>query len=138
MGIQGNKITIVDSEFYAAWCYPDAGLIHHQWQKHCSGNDFRDSLTAAVSAFEKFNCFKWLSDDSKFNGTIQPDDWKWGEIHFTNRIIEVGWKYSAMVMPAKTLARISETALCNYLASRGVDTKFFTEIDKAIEWIGSK
>ena len=130
-----DKITVVDNEFYIAWCYPTQRLIHHQWQKHCVGDDFRKSITGAVEAFEKYNCFKWLSDDRKFDGVLHPDEWTWWETHFTDRAIKAGWKYFAMVFPTKAIAKMSSTALTKYFIARGVETGFFTEFEEAQKWI---
>lgn len=133
-----TKIRVVDNEFYIAWCYPEERLIHHRFKQFCSGDDFRKSLTMAVEAFETYNCRKWLSDDRDFTGSLAPDDWNWGETNFVDRTVAAGWKYSAMVMPASALAKISTMSLVCYFSSKGVEAKYFVDIEKAEAWIRSK
>ena len=134
-GLEGGRLTVIDNEFYTACCYPTKGLIHHQWHKYCVGENLRNALTKAVEAFMMHHCTKWLSDDRKFGGVLHPDDWKWGETHFTDRAIEAGWKYSATVLPEKAIAKLSTSALIQYFAARGVETRFFTRLLDAQQWI---
>ena len=136
--LEESRLTVIDNEFYTAWCYPRKGLIHHQWHRYCVGENLRNALTEAVEAFRKHKCSKWLSDDRKFGGVLHPDDWKWGETHFTDRIIEAGWKYSAMVLPEEAIAKLSTSALNEYFAARGVEAKFFTQLLDAQQWIYQK
>ena len=128
-------ISVVDNDVYSAWCYPTKSLIQHKWHQYCFGDVFRSNMTKAMDAFEKYNCTKWLSDDRDFAGALHPDDWKWGEVYFTDRLVPKGWKYSAMVLPATGLAKISTTALINYFASKGLEARFFSDFNEAKKWI---
>jgi hypothetical protein len=132
-----ERITVVETDTYTAWCYPDNGIIHHQFNRPCRGDEFRTPMLQAAEAFEKYHCTKWLSDDRKF-GPLDPEDWKWGEVHFTDRIIKKGWKYSAMVLPEDMFGKISTSALVDYFDAKGVEAKFFTYIEKAKQWLHSK
>ena len=133
-----TKLTVAETDAYTAWCYPSRRLIHHQWHKYCKGDEFREPMLKAVEAFEEHRCTKWLSDDRDFAGPLDPEDWKWGEVYFTDRIVEVGWKYSAMVMPKEAFAQISTTALIHYFDAKGVEAKFFTSLEEARQWLDSK
>ena len=133
-----QKITIVENEFYTAWCLPRFGLIHHQWHQYCYGDKLQNYLTMGAQAFEEYKCNKWLSDDRKFGGALHPDDWSWGEVHFTPRLIKAGWKYYAMVLPAGVIAGMSANALISFFAEKGVDTQLFTQLDEAQNWLNSK
>jgi hypothetical protein len=132
-----EKITIVDNEFYTAWCFPTKRLIQHQFHQYCYGDDFRTNLIKAAEAFENYNCIKWLSDDRK-HGTLHQDDWAWGEIHFTPRIIKAGWKYYAMVLAPKVIAAMRQASLVEYFKSKGVTAEMFTELKEAEKWLDSK
>ena len=130
-----EKITVIDDVNYTAWCYPKQRLIQHEWHQYCMGDSFRKSMTVAFAAFEQYNCDKWLSDDRHFLGAIAPEDWQWCESEFSGRGIWARWKFSAMVMPASALARISLQSLITYFASKGVDARFFSDFDEAATWI---
>ena len=123
-----TKITVVDTDTFTAWCYTAKGLIHHQFHKPCRGDDFRTPMLQAVEAFEKYHCTKWLSDDRRF-GPLDPEDWKWGEVYFTDRIVKKGWKYSAMVLPEDAFAKISTSALIDYFDAKGVEAKIFAGLE---------
>lgn len=133
--IHRNEIKIVDNEFYTAWVIPEYRMISHVWHKHCKGDTWRNNITSAADAFEKHNCIRWLSDDRRFLGTLDPEDWKWGDIHFSARCQAAGWKYFAMVLPESGMAKISIRAVCNAFASHGVETEAFTDYAKAFSWI---
>ncbi len=133
-----NKITVVDNNVYIAWCYPERRLIHHQFRTYCKGDAFRSSITKALEAFEKYKCYKWLSDDRNFMGVLNPEDWKWGETNFTDRAIALGWKYSAMVLPEQMIAKLSTMALSNVFAAKGLTANFFSDFDQAQKWINEQ
>ena len=131
-------ITVVETEVYKAWCYPQRGLIHHQWLKHCKGEPFRDAMSRGLEAFEQYGCSKWLSDDQLYSGPMDSDDWTWGVVNFTEPAIKAGWKHSAMVMSPATFAAISTTALVDFFQTRGVEAAFFADFNEAKTWIFSK
>ena len=134
----GDKITVVDTEFYTAWCFPEKRLIQHQWHRYCSGEDFRESMAKVVSAFEQYNCYKWLSDDREFLGAVAHEDWQWCDTEFLGHGIWERWKYSAIVMPEALLAKISLQSLVGYFASKGVEAMYFSDFNEAETWIGEK
>lgn len=133
-----EKITVVDTEVFTAWCFPTKRLIHHQFHRYCYGEIFRANLIKATEAFEQYNCFKWLADDRGFTGALHPDDWEWGAVHFTPRAIKAGWKYYAMVLPDKVIAAMRQSQLVEHFAALGVKTRMFTKLAEAQEWIDSK
>ena len=133
-----ERITIMDNDLYSAWCYPAKGLIQHKWHRYCGGDDFRKCLGAAMDALEKYHCDKWLSDDREFTGAMSHEDWQWCETTFSGRSIWEIWKYSAIVMPAPILAKISLQSLIAYFSSKGVEAKYFADFDEAQAWIAKK
>ena len=133
-----SKVNVVDTDVYTAWCYPTKKLIHHQWHAYCKGDAFRDPMLKAIEAFEKYGCTKWLSDDRDFAGPLDLEDWKWGEVYFTNRIVARGWRYSAMVLPKEAFAQISTGALIDYFDAKGVEARLFTSLEEAEQWINRK
>ena len=95
-------------------------------------------MAAALEAFIKYNCFKWLSDDRKFAGVLHQDDWEWGTTNFTPQAVEAGWKFYAMVLSDRTIAAMRQNQLVEYFAAHGVKAELFTKIEEAEAWIESK
>jgi hypothetical protein len=132
-----DKMTIIDNAFCSTWCFPTKRLMQHQWHKFCYGEDFRNVMTQAAEAFEKYNCIKWLSDDRNF-GAIHPDDEAWGKAYWFPRVLTAGWKYHAMVLPVSIIGHMSLTAMVDFFAEQGVQAKVFSDPDEAMKWLDSK
>lgn len=96
--------TVVDNEFVTVWVYPDKKIVRHQFHKFIFGEKFRDDLMSGAAAFEKHHCVKWLSDDRN-NSALLPDDMEWAQTQWELRILKAGWKYWALILPKKWLAR---------------------------------
>jgi hypothetical protein len=138
MVTDGKIVTELDDEYLTIWCYPAQGLLHHRWKKFCTGEPFRQYLLRSAEAFEKHNCFKWLSDDREFNGAVATEDWKWGQVHFAQRCVDAGWKYHALVLPEKALAKTSIRALTIYFTQMGIEIQVFADPSPAQKWIAGK
>ena len=78
-----NTIVVLENEFATTWCYPSKRLIHHEFHRFCSGDDFRNVMTKGAEAFEAHSCTKWLSGD-KMIGLAPPEDVEWGRQHWTS------------------------------------------------------
>jgi hypothetical protein len=132
------KLTIVDNEYYTAWCYPAQRLVEHQWHKYCYGETLREIMNKSADAFEEHKCFKWLSDDRQFCGAMHTDDVIWGKEKWAPRMFEAGWKYHAMVLPKTIIGSMGITDMVNWYKKMGVKTKIFRTTEKARSWLESR
>ena len=133
-----SGIQVVNNEFYSAWFAPEYKMIHHMWKRYTTGETWRSNMTAAADAFEQYHCDRWLSDDRRFLGTLSQEDWAWGDVNFSKRCRDLGWKYFAMVLPKSGMAKVSIRAVCNAFSAHGVETEAFTEYRKAFFGIMGK
>ena len=132
-----SRITIVDNEFASSWCYPEEGIIHHQFHKFTFAEEFRNVMTKDAEAFEKYGCDKWLSDDRNI-GVLHPDDKAWGDENWLPRVMKAGWKYWALLLPEKAIGQLSLNQLVEEFSELGIIVKIFSDPDEALEWLGSQ
>lgn len=131
------EITVLDNEFATLLCYPSKRLIHHEFHKFCSGDDFRNVMNKGAEAFETHKCTKWLSDDRKV-GLIPPEDVEWGRCDWTPRVIKAGWKYFAMVLPEKVIGQMYHTSIVEEFSKMGIEAQIFRTPEEGMDWLNSK
>ena len=129
-----EKIVVMDNEYATVWCYPEKRIIHHQFHQFTHGESFNNTLIQGAEAFEKYRCTKWLSDDREL-GIVHPDNAKWGEVNWTPKVVALGWKYWASLMPTKTTGQMSLKAIAAHFQEHGVTVEFFTNTDEAMRWL---
>lgn len=126
--------TIIDNEFVTMWVYPDKGIVRHQFHKFMHGETFRQALMKGADAFEKYRCSKWLSDD-RGNSALLPEDVEWGQIHWEPRIMKVGWKHWALILPEKVVGQMNMNRLIKRYSDLGVNVKIFSDPTEALNWL---
>jgi hypothetical protein len=129
-----NIQTIVDTEFVTLWYYPEEGIIHHQIHKYLYGSALRDALTAGGRLVEAHGAQKWLSDDRK-NSALHPEDSRWTQTVWFPRVARAGWKYWAMVLPAKVTGQMYMKRAVEGVTAQGVTTEMFDEPEVALRWL---
>ncbi|MES9926492.1 MAG: hypothetical protein ABW158_00105 [Candidatus Thiodiazotropha sp. 6PDIVS] len=78
---------------------------------------------------------KWLSDD-RLNSVLDPDDLAWSEEYWRPFAIAAGWKYWAVLPPAKARGKIHMERITNNVDSHTkVLVEIFTGFDLAWEWL---
>ena len=130
-------ITILDTPQITVWYYPESKIVHHQMHQYTHGKDFRDALTAGVEAMKKHGAKKWLSDDRK-NPVLTPEDQQWGQEVWAPQVIKAGWKYWAIVLPERVLAKFRMEERAERYSKMGVTVKTFTDPDEAMRWLKSQ
>lgn len=128
------KLTVLDNEFITIWCYPQKGIIHHQFHQYAFGDAFRELLMTGADAFEANQCAKWLSDDRNF-GAILPEDKAWGDAVWRPKILNAGWKYWSMVLPEKMTGKMNIQKLVIEYSALGVSTKLHDDPNEALKWL---
>lgn len=132
-----EKEIICDNEFCLMWCIPQKRLIQHQWRKFCYGEEFKSIMTAGAETFRKYKCIKWMSDNRNFSA-MHPDDMAWGLAHWAPKMLKVGWKFHAMVLPEKVVGQISSKSMLSWFEERGIRTRIFSDPEEASAWLEEK
>jgi hypothetical protein len=130
-------VTILDTPQITVWYYPESKIIHHQMHQYTHGKDFRDALTAGVEAMRKHGAKKWLSDDRK-NPVFSAEDQQWAQEVWAPQVIKAGWKYWAIVLPERALAKFRMEERAERYSKVGVTVKTFTDPDEALRWLKSQ
>ena len=126
--------TIIDNEYATLWYHPESKIVHHQFHQPIGGQAFRDVLNKGLEAFQEFGAQKWLSDD-RGNSALSPEDSDWSINNWAPRVIAAGWKYWAIVMPAKVIGQMNMQRFIKTYGDQGVTVQIFSDLDEAMRWL---
>ena len=134
MSDTNEVITIIDDSHMALYFHPEHRIVHHEIRSHMPEGEFRRLLSTGLECFVEKKCVKWLSDDRKQHH-ITPEDNDWGDRSWGPRMIEAGFKFWAVVPPAKGLGKIQIKRFIEEYAARGVTVETFDTPESALEWL---
>ncbi|WP_316367480.1 hypothetical protein [Candidatus Thiodiazotropha sp. CDECU1] len=133
-----TRITQVETEYACLWFYPEVGIIHHQFLQPISGDDFRSVLMSGLRLMQEHGAQKWLSDDRK-NSILPAEDSAWSQDYWLPRAYQAGWKYWAVLPPAKARGQINMKRLMEFVGEqRKVLIDVFSDPDQAWQWLASQ
>lgn len=129
-------IKIMEDANISIWYYPESKILHHQIHRFFFGAPFRDALNKGVEVFGECGAQKWLSDDRE-TPALSKEDLEWGDRDWFPRVLKLGWKYWAIVLPEKIVGQLTVKRLADTYKSRGVETRMFSSPDEAKKWLES-
>ena len=129
-----DVLTIIDTEAVSLRYHRSTRIVHHEIRRFVHGAELRELLTEGVRAFRKYGACKWLSDD-RGNGPLKPSDGQWAKEVWSREVLAAGWKYWAVVMPAKTMAQMNMERWIAVYAKLGVTAQAFTDPNEAMSWL---
>jgi hypothetical protein len=129
------RITKIENEHAFLWYYPNQRIIHHQFLQPISGEAFQSVLMAGLDLMREHGAEKWLSDDRK-NSILPAEDSAWSQDYWLPRAYQAGWKYWAVLPPAKARGRINMQRLMDFIGEqRKVKVQVFSDPDDAWQWL---
>ena len=131
-----KKIEILDNDYATVYCLPDDRIVYHRFKQFAEGDNFRNVITRAADAFEKYQCTMYLSDDTKI-GVYNSEDTNWGEIHFTPRLVKAGWTHWVIMSPERVAGKIRLKTVIEHFKSFGVQVDVYDDVDKGYEFLTS-
>jgi hypothetical protein len=129
-----DVLTIIDTEAVSLHYYPATRIVHHEIRRFIHGPQLRALLLEGVRAFRKYGANKWLSDD-RGNGPLKPEDATWASTEWSPQVIAAGWKYWAVVLPAKAMAQMNMQRWTSVYAKAGVTVQVFEHPKAAMQWL---
>jgi len=130
-----EKITVFENECATMVYYPDTKILHNTFRGRPTGKQFREALNAGVETMKKYGSTKWLSDDRENEAEFSPEDDKWANTVWFPKMVKVGWKTWAMVVPKKMEARFNVKEIIDKIFAEGVRIMVFSDLDEALEWL---
>jgi hypothetical protein len=132
-----EKELILENEYVSLWFYPEDKIVHHQLHKFIFGDHYKDFFTKGADVFEENGCVKWLSDDTH-SSALRQEDIDWGMVNWVPRMIKAGWKYWALVMPNKAVAKMNHRELIEHFKEQGVTVEIVSNTQEGLAWLRSK
>lgn len=129
-----SRITALENAHISLWFYPDIKIVHHQIHRYTSGALLREANEKGVELLQQHGACKWLSDDRN-NGPLPPEDLAWAHDNWTPRAIKAGWKYWALVIPEKAVAKMNMKRFQAEFAQAGVTVQTFNDPESAMAWL---
>jgi hypothetical protein len=133
-----QRITVIDSDAACLWYHPGAGIVHHQFNKPVGGDVFQNVLMVGLRLLNEHHARKWLSDD-RANAMLPADDSAWSQEYWLPRAVQAGWKYWAVIPPAKARGRVTMKRLMSFVGEEaGVTIRIFSESEQALQWLAEQ
>jgi len=128
---------IYDSPLATMYYYPDTKIIHHEI--HLSNepwkdNEFRELMMLGSRTLAEKGAQKWLSDDRN-TLAVNKMEYQWGHDYWFPETLKRGWKHWAIVQPKHLIAQLNLEIMVKEYAAQGINAMFFTEVDKAMDWL---
>jgi hypothetical protein len=127
--------TLIDNDAVFLCYHPQLKIVHHEFRRFVYGDQLRDILEKGLEALREHGARKWLSDDRR-NGALKPADAAWSLKDWAPRARASGWKYWAVVLPAKILGQMNMNRwIAGESAEHGMTAQAFTDPGDARIWI---
>jgi hypothetical protein len=125
---------IIQNDYASLIYYPDTKIVHHTFLKPISGKAFREVLDTGAKTLEKYQAFKWLSDD-RANSALPQEDTDWSMKDWFPRAVKAGWKYWALVVPQDFMGRVNMNEFVESYLDQGLRIAVFVEPEEAMKWL---
>jgi hypothetical protein len=126
--------TVIDNEYASLWVYESQGIVHHQFKKFISGENFRSVLSTGLKELTTRRAKKWLSDD-RSNGALKPEDEEWAQGVWFPKTVAAGWKYWAIIPPEKVVGKMNIQRFIQTFAKAGITAQVFPDPTDALKWL---
>ena len=130
-----EKTTVFQNDCAVLVYYPEAKIVHNTLSGQPTGTQFREALNAGVEVMKKYGGTKWLSDDRENKVIFSAEDQEWADNDWFPRMVQVGWKTWAMVVPYEIKARFNLQEIVDKNFERGIRIAVFSELDEAFQWL---
>lgn len=125
---------ILENDQVTLWYYPELAIVHHQMVTAPSSEQFRQLLEKGADTLERFKAIKWLSDD-RGNTLLRPQDEEWADTIWLPRVLKLGFKYWAIVLPSAAIGKLNMQRLANQHKQRGIISRVESTPQPAFEWL---
>lgn len=129
-----EPITVIDNQYATLMYHPDARIVHHELHRFVYSDMFRHVLNQGLMLMKQHGADKWLSDD-RFNSALTPEDGAWAVTHWGPRVIDLGWKAWAIVLPDSYIGKQNMQEYIDLYTRRGVMVEVFEDPDEALVWL---
>lgn len=104
------------------------------WRAVATNEEFRDACSRIYTLLKTHQGSSTLADARKFKA-ISPEDQEWSvKIHLP-RMVAIGFRKSAVVVPESQAAMMVLNRLVSMVGNQPVETVYFDTIEKAREWL---
>lgn len=130
-----SRVSIIENEHACLWYYPDTGIVHHKFIQPAADKYLRSVLLTGLDLLKRHGAQKWLSDDRN-NTILSAEDSAWTQDYWLPRALKAGWRYWAVLPPAKTRGQINMQRLMEFVGERSrVNIKICSDPDEALQWL---
>jgi|GEM_PF-635647 len=110
---------------------PDISDVHNgetitKWQR---------LLTVGTDVLVEHGATKWISDNRVQQVELQDVDQQWIMNTWSKRVMSVGWKYWALVVPESVVSARNTAQFIELFHGYGVWVTVYSDMDKAMTWL---
>jgi len=79
---------------------------------------------------------KWFSDNRNLV-VYKPEDIEWINSVWLPKMLNLGWKYWAVIEPLHATGNISMKSFISFYKEKGIEVNIFSDYDEGLKWIQS-
>ncbi len=125
---------VLENEHITLWYYPRLKIVRHHMVHTPTSEEFRELLDKGAETLERYRAKKWMSDD-RGNTVLRPQDEQWADTVWLPRVLRIGFKYWAIVLPRAAIGKLNMQRLAEQHARRGIISHVEAEPEPAFEWL---
>ena len=125
---------VFETEHIKVWYDAEQKIVHHRIDAFVYGDEFRTALERGADLFLEKGCTKYLSDDRNSSALLE-EDVRWADEHWEQRLVRGGFRFWAIVLPAKTVGRLPFKGIIERHKKAGVEVRTFDNFDEAFAWL---
>lgn len=108
--------------------------VRMEWTKWVQGENFRDALNKGLDLLKEKKSCKWLADLREL-GVVTEEDQNWSNTDWFPRALQGGINCMALVVPKKTIAKMSVNNIMAKIEGTDLVTHYFDEVEEAVNWL---
>lgn len=126
---------VVSNEYYDLYFHKGDNIVHHVFKEQLESNSFREVLLKGTEVLREHRSRKWLSDNRLHTKVLSDDDNAWANNVWLPEIMNLGWKYWAIVVPDSMINRLDLIRYVESFHSKGIVVQVFSDDIAALDWL---
>jgi hypothetical protein len=118
--------------------YPEYDLIEHKWypnSSEMSEDEFKKEMLVLADVFKQKKPKRVFVNHADFEFIVVPQVQKWVDEHVNWLLVQAGTQKVAFLVSPDIFTRLSVEQTLSEVRSQNLQTKFFEDYQKAMDWL---
>ena len=125
---------LFDKTYCKIHYYQESNVIHMDWNKHSSRNQFIEACDYALNIMKETNAKKMIADNSKVS-VVAMENQNWLTQNWFPRALQLGFQYSAVIFSDDAFVKFAVKRIENNIEDKLFVVHYFNELSPAKAWL---